>query len=433
VTAGPPCVVLLLGATGFIGERLLEALKAAGYQVVCGTRSGRAPSGCRGIAIDYVHDHAPGDWTARLQGIDVVINAVGILRETPDATFQALHVDAPVALFEACAEAGVQKVVQISALGADDEAASRYHVTKKRADDALAALAASWVIVQPSLVFGLGGRSAALFTQLAALPVIPLPGDGGQRVQPVHIDDLTDAIVRLIATNAYDRQRIPMVGPTGTTLRDMLGALRRALRLGDPHFVPVPLGLVRLVAAVGDRLRGVLLDRESLAMLIRGNVGSPQVISAVLDRSPRPVEAFIASGDVRAAANQARLGWLLPLLRATVGIVWIVTAIVSFGAYPVDESYAMLGRVGLTGIGAAVALYGAALLDLAFGLGVFLMRDRRWLWRAQMALIVGYSIIITIRLPEYWLHPFGPLLKNLPMLAAIILLHEFERPMDRVP
>jgi hypothetical protein len=60
------------------------------------------------------------------------------------------------------------------------------------------------------------------------------------------------------------------------------------------------------------------------------------------------------------------------------------------------------------------------------------MRDRRWLWRAQMALIVGYSIIITIRLPEYWLHPFGPLLKNLPMLVAILFLHEFDQPEKRV-
>ena len=431
MTKGARCAVLLLGATGFIGERLLEALRAAGHEVVCGTRSGHAPSGCRAIAVDYMHDHAASDWTPRLRGIDVVINAIGILRETPDASFQALHVDAPVALFHACVQAGVEEVIQISALGADDEATSRYHLTKKRADDALAALALSWVIVQPSLVFGLGGRSAALFTQLAALPVIPLPADGGQRVQPIHIDDLTEAIVRLIATKEYDGQRIAMVGPTPTTLRDMLGALRRALGLGQPHFIRVPLGLVRLAAAAGDRLPGVLLDRESLGMLIRGNVASPHMISAVLGRSPRAVDAFIAPREAQAAANEARLGWLLPLLRATVGIVWIVTAIVSFGLYSVEESYAMVGRVGLTGVGAAVALYGAALLDLAFGLGVFLMRDRRWLWRAQMALIVGYSIIITVRLPEYWLHPFGPLLKNLPMLAAIFLLHEFEKPVHR--
>jgi uncharacterized protein YbjT (DUF2867 family) len=433
VTTAPRCIVLLLGATGFIGERLLEALRAAGHDVVCGIHSGRAPADCRAIAVDYMRDHAPSDWVARLRGVDVVINAIGILRETPRASFQAVHVDAPVALFQACLDVGVKKIVQISALGADRQAVSRYHVTKKRADDALAALPISWVIVQPSLVFGLGGRSAALFTQLAALPLIPLPGNGGQRVQPIHVDDLTAAIVRLIATNEYDRERIAMVGPKATTFREMLGALRRALGLGEPYFVRVPLALVRLAAAAGDHLHGVLLDRESLGMLLRGNVAAPERIAAILGRTPRALEAFVELHAARSAANEARLAWLLPLLRATVGVVWIVTAIVSFGLYPAEESYAMLARVGLTGTAAVVALYGAALLDLAFGLGVFLMRDRRWLWRAQMALIVGYSLIITVRLPEYWLHPFGPLLKNLPLLVAILFLHEFEKPVDRRP
>jgi uncharacterized protein YbjT (DUF2867 family) len=433
VTADPCRAVLLLGATGFIGEHLLEALRAAGHEVVCGTHTGRAPGNCRSIAVDYTRDHTASDWAVRLRGIDVVINAIGILRETRHASFEALHVDAPVALFQACVDAAVTKVVQISALGADEQAVSRYHVTKKCADDALAALPLSWVIVQPSLVFGLGGRSAALFTQLAALPLIPLPGDGGQRVQPVHINDLTAAIVRLIATNEYDRERIPMVGPKAVTFREMLAALRRALGLREAHFIRVPLALIRLAAAAGDYLHAMLLDRESLGMLLRGNVASSQRIAAILGRPPRALEDFIDPRAARAAANEARLAWLLPLLRATVGIVWIVTAIVSFGLYPADESYAMLARVGLTGTAAALALYGAALLDLAFGLGIFLMRDRRWLWRAQMALIVSYSIIIAIRLPEYWLHPFGPLLKNLPLLAAILVLHEFEKPIDRKP
>jgi hypothetical protein len=163
-------------------------------------------------------------------------------------------------------------------------------------------------------------------------------------------------------------------------------------------------------------------------MLLRGNVGSTQRITAILGRPPRAIDGFVEADRARAAASEARLSWLLPLLRLTIGIVWIATGIVSLGLYPADESYAMLARVGLTGVAAQMALYGAALIDLAFGLGVFLMRDRRWLWRAQMALMIGYSIIITIFLPEYWLHPFGPLLKNLPMLAGILLLHEMEKP-----
>jgi hypothetical protein len=210
------------------------------------------------------------------------------------------------------------------------------------------------------------------------------------------------------------------------TLRELLGALREALGLGAAHFLRVPMTLVRAAAAAGAHMPGVLLDRESLGMLLRGNVASAARITAVLGRLPRPVEAFVPHGAARAMANEARLAWLLPLLRVSIALVWIATGIVSFGVYPVEESYALLARVGLTGTVAAIALYGAAALDLAFGVAIFVMRERIWLWRAQMLLIAGYSAIIAVYLPEQWLHPYGPMLKNLPMLAAILLLHEFE-------
>jgi uncharacterized protein YbjT (DUF2867 family) len=422
--------VLLLGATGFIGQRLLHALGAAGYDVVCGVRDpARFPKG-RAIAVDFARDHSEQDWLPRLEGIDYVVNAVGILRETRTASFQALHVAAPVALFRASHRAGVRKVLQVSALGADEQATSAYHRSKKRADDALAALALPWVIVQPSLVFGFGGASATLFTRLAALPIVPVPGDGTQAIQPIHVDDLTAAFVRVLQTSEYDRQRIAAVGPRALTLREFLGILRRGMRLGDARFLRVPMALVRIAAAAGDRLPGVLLDRESLGMLVRGNVGPATQITGVLGRTPRPPEQFVEPEWAQAVATEARLAWLLPLLRVSVALVWIVTGIVSLGIYPVEESYALLGRVGLTGIAAALALYGAAILDLAFGVGILLMRRRRWRrwsWRAQMALIAGYTGIISFCLPEFWAHPYGPLTKNLPMLVAILLLHELER------
>lgn len=419
--------MLLLGATGFIGERLLNALRGGGYDVACGVRPGMAAAGCRTIEVDYARDHSAAVWLPRVAGFDFVINAVGILRQSPALSFEAVHVDAPDALFRACAEANVRKVIHISALGADLHAVSRYHLSKKRGDDRLAVLSLPWVIVQPSLVFGEGGASAALFTRLAALPLVPVPGDGGQHVQPIHVDDLCGAILALIETSTHDRRRVAAVGPRPVTLREFLEALRHSMGLGTAHFLPVPLPLVRWAAAAGDRLPGVLLDRESLGMLLRGNVASPARISAILGKPPRPIEHFIAGGAARTLANEARLAWLLPLMRAAVGVVWIVTAILSFGVYPVEESYNLLARVGLTGGAAAVALYGAAVVDLLFGIGVFVLRDRRWLWRAQMALIAGYSIIIAIWLPEQWLHPYGPMLKNLPMFAAILMLHEFEQ------
>jgi uncharacterized protein YbjT (DUF2867 family) len=423
--------VLLLGASGFIGACLLDRLLCAGYEVTCGVRKPPQFPRCRTLVVDYNHDWSVSDWLPRLAGIDAVINAVGILRETDAAPFAAVHIAAPRALFRACVQAGIKKVIQLSALGADALAATGYHRSKKEADDELATLPLPSVIVQPSLVFGESGASTMLFTTLAALPLVPVPGNGAQCVQPVHIDDLAEMIVRLLETSAFDHQRIAAVGPRPLTLREYLRALRLAMGLGEPLYLHVPMLLVRAAAALGERLSRTLPDRDTLAMLMRGNVASAAAITAVLGRAPRPVEAFIEPVSARAIANDARLAWLLPLLRLSVALVWIVTGIVSLGPYPVSESYALLARVGLADTAASIALYGAALLDLALGIGIILMRHRKWLWRAQMLLIVVYTVIITIYLPEFWLHPYGPVLKNLPLLAAIGMLHEFEQPSER--
>jgi len=163
-----------------------------------------------------------------------------------------------------------------------------------------------------------------------------------------------------------------------------------------------------------------------LAMLERGSCGDPTPMAALTGRSPRPVEAFGAEG-MEALGLRSRLRWLEPLMRFSLAVMWIATGIVSLGAYPVADSLAMLARTGLHGPLALAALYGAAALDLAFGVATLAMRRRLWLYRAQLALILGYTLVITLRLPEYWLHPFGPILKNIPVMALIIVLHELER------
>jgi nucleoside-diphosphate-sugar epimerase len=426
MTAKRSLRVLVLGASGFIGSHLAEALEAAGYDVVLGIRS-RRDAACRDcVEVDYTRDHTVAVWMPRLAGIDVVVNAVGILRETRGVSFDAVHVKTPIALFEAAAACAVAKIVQISALGADRDAASGYHLSKKRADDALSRSDVPWTIVQPSLVFGEGGASAALFTTLAALPLIPVPGDGGQRVQPIHIDDLTEAIVRLLESEAGSGQRIAAVGPQSLTVRAFLQVLRDAMGLGRTATLHVPMIVVRAAASLGDHFRRALLDTETLGMLLRGNTASSAHIVSLLGRTPRAPASFVDPVAAQTVATRAKLAWLLPILRVSVALVWIVTGIVSMGVYPVEESYALLARVGLTGAAAAVTLYGAALLDLFFGVAMMTMHRRRRLYEAQMVVIGAYTAIITLWLPEFWAHPYGPVLKNLPILAGIFILHELE-------
>lgn len=422
-------IVLLTGASGFIGSHLAEALLAAGHQVVCATRiPGKVgDERFRYVQADFTKDVDAAAWAPRLAGIDAVINAVGIIRENGAQTFDLIHARAPCALFSACAQAGVKLVIQVSALGADEHASSRYHLSKKRADDFLAGLPVHSVIVQPSLVFGRDGTSARLFSTLASLPLIGLPGGGWQRIQPVHIDDLVAAVIALLHDPAQSGTRVALVGPEPTTLRHFLSDLRHAMGMGSAWFVSVPMPLVRMTARAAQALPSSILDNETLQMLERGNTASADAIARLLGHAPRPACVFIPASDARCTRQTAQLNWLLPMLRISIAIVWIVTGIVSFGLYPVAESYVLLERVGITGVLAPAMLYGAALLDLVFGIATLLLKRRRLLWFAQVAVIVFYTTVITWRLPEFWLHPYGPLLKNLPMLAAIWMLLEMEK------
>lgn len=426
--------IFITGATGFIGRRLSAVLADRGHDIVCGVRNIPAPhldQRFSYIKVDYTRDFDADVWSSRLAEVDVVVNTVGILREEGRKTFESIHERAPGALFRACARRNV-KVVQLSALGADEHAQSRYHLSKKKADDALLLSGSRCVIVQPSLVFGREGTSARLFTLLASLPVIPLPGAGQQQIQPVHIDDLIDAIVKLVEEDKYIGCRIPLVGPEPHSLKNYLQKLRQLMGLGNGTFLHVPLVFINFSASIGQWTGKGLLDVETWQMLQRGNVADPNLTRELLGRAPRSPEVFVSSREAAELRQSALLGWLQPLLRFSLALVWLVAGVVSMGIYPVEESYLLLARVGITGSLAPVALYGAAALDFTFGLATLFLRQRKLLWIAQGTLIIFYTLTITLYLPEFWLHPFGPLIKNLPILAIIWLLYELEKD-DRLP
>src|SRR5437867_4457587 len=125
--------IFFAGATGFIGGHLVRALGARGHELTCLARGGGAArlaaAALPGVRVLEGDLTRPETWTAAVAGHDAAVNAVGIIRETPRATFEAVHAAAPIALFEAAARAGARKIVQLSALGADAGARSRYHLT----------------------------------------------------------------------------------------------------------------------------------------------------------------------------------------------------------------------------------------------------------------------------------------------------------------
>jgi uncharacterized protein YbjT (DUF2867 family) len=423
--------VLVTGASGFIGRAVAQALLRQGHEVVCAARRPQplGDGACETLAVDLARVPNVGWWLPRLAGVHAVVNAVGILREQGGQTFRALHTDAPIELFKACAQRGVRVVVQISALGADESAESRYHLSKKAADDVLRELRLSAAIVQPSIVYGEAGASARLFNQLAALPLVAMPQRGAMLVQPVHLDDVVAGVLSLLQSPPGEIQTIPFVGPRALALRDYLQELRRLLQIGGRLLVlPLPAFLFRWGAAIASRLPGSFLDTETAGMLLRGNSAPSEAFERVLGRAPKPVQRFIAPEQVRRVRTEAVLGAWMPVLRVTIALLWIWTGIVSLGLYPVQDSMALLARVGLHGTMATLALYGAAALDLLLGVLTLVVpaRRRNVVWAAQLLLIGGYTVLITLFLPEYWLHPYGPISKNLPLMAAICLAWTLE-------
>jgi uncharacterized protein YbjT (DUF2867 family) len=267
--------ILLTGASGFIGGALSRALKCQGHTLVPVSRR---------HGVDFSRMQAAADWRPLLAGVDAVVNAVGIIAEGGGQRFDVLHRHAPQALFNACQQAGVHKVIQISALGADERAVTAYHLSKRAADDALRRLPLDSYVLRPSLVYGQGGASSGLFLQLARLPLVPLVGSGEQQVQPVHISDLVATVLRCLAYGGGPLT-LDVVGPEVFSFAQWLQQMRSSQGLGPARFVRIPTELVLAACQVG-RFFSPLLQPDNLRMLQMGSTAEVKPLQEFLGRSP---------------------------------------------------------------------------------------------------------------------------------------------------
>ncbi len=294
--------VLMTGATGFIGRNLARALLAQGHDLVCAVRDpARLDLGAgawRAVSVDLAAAPDAAFWRPHLVGVDAVINAVGIIREQPGQTFAALHDRAPSALFKAAAETGVRIAVQVSALGADDHAQSRYHRSKKAADDTLRALPLSGAVVHPSIVYG-DSPGSAMFHTMAASPMLAMPQAGGMQVQPVHVDDVVQGILAVLQAPPTPVATVAFVGPEPLSMAQFLRALRAGLGLPGqlPWVLPLPTALFMLTARVASLVPGSILDAETAGMLLRGNAAPANDFTRLLGHAPRGIDRFIAPAD----------------------------------------------------------------------------------------------------------------------------------------
>ena len=187
--------VLITGVTGMIGSSLAARLAQEGHQIVgIARRASKQDNVHRRVAFDISLAVRPESWLVHLDGIDAVVNCAGVLQDSASENTEAVHSSGVAALFAACEQIGLRRVLHLSAIGVDRAQPSRFSATKYAGDRQLMARDLDWVILRPSVVLGrpvLG--ASALIRGLASLPVLPLMPDT-QPIQPVQLADLLTTI-----------------------------------------------------------------------------------------------------------------------------------------------------------------------------------------------------------------------------------------------
>jgi NADH dehydrogenase len=292
-----PQTVLVLGGSGFIGRYVVARLAALGHRITVLTRRRATARHLILLPTVEVVEGDPFD-PATLQRLAVpataASNVAGILHERGRSTFARVHVELPRLLAEACRAAGVQRLLHVSALGADAGAGpSRYLRSKGEGEAVVEQSGLDGTVFRPSVVFGREDRFLNLFARLARLfPVIAL-GSARARFQPVWVRDVAECIARALAEDLTIGQRYGLCGPKVYTLEELVRYAAAVSGNARP-VVALGAGASRAQAALLELLPGKLLTRDNVASMSRDNVCDAP-FPPVFGLTPTALEALAPS------------------------------------------------------------------------------------------------------------------------------------------
>ncbi|MFN7111447.1 MAG: complex I NDUFA9 subunit family protein [Brevundimonas sp.] len=280
-----PGVVTLFGGSGFIGSQAVRALARLGWRIRVAVRN---PV----LAIEVQPLGDPGqiqfmrcdvtnadDVAAAVRGSNAVVNLVGVLHDGGGTRgFKSAHVEAAKNIAQAAKAAGVVRVAQISAIGADANSRSAYARTKGEAENEIRAVYPDAVILRPSLVFGASDGFLNRFAAMAtSAPALPLIGGGATKFQPVYVGDVAEAVARAVTRGDAAGRTFELGGPDVYSFREVLELVCRETGRNRP-LLPIPFPVARLMGSVFQAV-GLLgltppLTRDQVVMLQSDNVVS---------------------------------------------------------------------------------------------------------------------------------------------------------------
>lgn len=275
--ARAPRRLLVLGGTGFVGRSFCEQWLRrfpGGSTLVVPTRRlshGQSIRHLPGVELTQADVHDGAALQRLLRGCDAVVNLIAILQGT-EAAFDRTHRQLPATLAQACTQAGVRRVLHISALGVDPAAPSMYLRSKAAGEAALRAAGLDLTVLRPSVIFGAQDRFLNTFASLQRLaPIVPLAG-ADARFQPVWVEDVARAMVRVLVEPAP--AMIECAGPDVWTLAELVRLAGRLSGHARP-IIPLPPALATLQALAMELAPGEpLMSRDNLASMQVPNIAT---------------------------------------------------------------------------------------------------------------------------------------------------------------
>ena len=421
--------ILLIGATGFIGSSVAARLGAEGHEVIGVTRSlgamaGRVPVS-RWIELDLRRATTAEAWLPHLAGVDAVVNCAGALQDNLRDSTDAVHSSAPAALWQACEQAGVRRVVHFSAMGVDRGALTDFSRTKMAGDTALMARDLDWVILRPSVVVGrqaYGG--SALFRGLAAFPVLPKNPEAGP-LDIVQLDDVVETVARLVRPDAPARVALELAGPERLSFEEVVAAYRGWLGWKPARIVSAPPMFMRLAYRLGDLVAKLgwrpPIRSTARREIVRGAVGDPGEWRRATGIEPKSLTAAVAAEPAGVQERWfAKLYFLKPLAIGTFALFWILTGIISLGP-GYDHAEWLMEIAGAGPVLSPLSVIGGGVIDIIVGLAILYRPTTKLALYAAIALSAFYVVAGTLLLPELWADPLGPMMKIWPIFAFNLL------------
>lgn len=288
--------VAVLGGSGFVGRHVCQALAAAGYRVRVATRDRERAKKqlilLPTVEVAVADIHEPRELAAFLRGAEAAINLVGVLHDgRGNGSFEAAHVGLARKVVDACRQAGVRRLLHMSALGAAVGAPSAYLRSKGQAEAIVRESGLQWTIFRPSVIFGHDDNFLNLFAELLKLlPVIAL-GSPNARFQPVFVDDVAAAFEKSLTDLGSHGKSYDLGGPRVYTLRELV------------EFTAAATGHRRPIIGLGDglsRLQALAMECLPVKLLTRDNYDSMKVPSVCA--SPLPFGIAPAALEAMAPA-----------------------------------------------------------------------------------------------------------------------------------